>query len=156
MTNKAYRLCDFICSNDIDILAVTEMWLHPGNHDATVLASLVPPGYSIRHQARESGYGGVAVVHKDNVAIAPLDIATYTTFECLDLTVKTNPPTSLSVIYRPPPSSKNGLTFNKFIDEFTAFLEKKILQRGHPNECNGKMFSNLLESLGLKQRRSYT
>ena len=100
--NKADRLCDFICLNDIDILALTKTWLHPGNHDATVLASLVPPGYSIRHQVSESGYGGFAVVHKDNVTIAPLDIATYTTFECLDLTVKTNPPTSLSVIYRPP------------------------------------------------------
>ena len=112
--NKADRLCDFICSNDIDILALTEMWLCQGYREATVLASLVPPGYSIQHQAHESGYGGVAVVHKDNVTIAPLDIATYTTFECLDLTVKTNLPTSLSVKYRPPTSSKNGLIFTKF------------------------------------------
>ena len=62
------------------------------------------------------------------------------------------------------PSSTNGLTFNKFIDEFTACLETKILQRGHlliggdfnthvdsPNDCKGQMFSDLLESLGLKQ-----
>ena len=164
---RKIKLIGFVTSSarmTFYILALTETWLHPGNHDATVLASLVPPGYSIRHQACESGYGGVAVVHKDNVAIAPLDIATYTTFECLDLSVRTNPSTSLSVIYRPPPSPKNVLTFNKFIDEFTAFLETKILQRGllliggdfnthvdNPNDWNGQMFSDLLEALCLKQ-----
>ena len=49
------------------------MQLRLGNHDATVLASLIPPGYSIGHHACESGYGGVAVVHDYNVTIAPLD-----------------------------------------------------------------------------------
>ena len=56
------------------------------------------------------------------------------------------------------------IDLHKFIDEFTAFLETKILQRGHlliggdfnthvdnPNDRNGQMFSDLLESLGLKQ-----
>ena len=99
-------------------------------------------------------YGGVAVVHKDNVTIAPLDIAPYMTFECLDLTVKTNPRTSLSTIYRPRPSPKNGLNFNKFIDEFTAFLETKIPERGHLlisgdltwllKECLGGFFSAIV------------
>jgi len=57
-------ICDFIISNGVDILAITETWLGTVIDDH-VLFDLIPSGYDILHTARSgSRGGGVAVVFK--------------------------------------------------------------------------------------------
>jgi len=56
-------ICDFIISNGVDILAITETWLGTVIDDH-VLSGLIPSGYGILHIARSgSRGGGVTVVY---------------------------------------------------------------------------------------------
>ena len=49
-------------------------------------------------------------------------------FEHLEITLCTpNTPTDLLVIYHPPPSQTNRCTLHQFCDEFSSFLEEKVL-----------------------------
>ena len=77
-------------SHNLDVLALTETWL--SNGDNSILNELLPPGYAIRHVDRGRRGGGVAQ------------------FELLDcIIIKVNKlSTRVVVVYRPPPSCKNG------------------------------------------------
>ena len=63
LKNKTTSLFDFIVSQNIDVLALTETWLCCG--DNAVLNELLPPGYDIRHADRERRGGGVALIYKN-------------------------------------------------------------------------------------------
>ena len=43
--NKAMAVKDFVVDQDIDILALTETWLRPGNIDDIEIRTLCPTGY---------------------------------------------------------------------------------------------------------------
>ena len=62
LKNKTTSLFDYIVSQNIDVLALTETWLCCG--DNAVLNDLLPPGYDIRHVDRERRGGGVALIYK--------------------------------------------------------------------------------------------
>ena len=57
LKSKTTSLFDCIVSPNLDVLALTEMWLCNG--DNIILNELLPPGYDIRHVDRE----GEVVVH---------------------------------------------------------------------------------------------
>ncbi|CAG2215034.1 unnamed protein product [Mytilus edulis] len=67
--NKSTSICDFMLSNDADILALTETWLGT-SIDKQVISEITQNGYSI-HQISRKGKtgGGVAVIHKSNIEI---------------------------------------------------------------------------------------
>lgn len=52
---------DFVVDNDIDILALTETWLRPGNVDDIEVGTLCPTGYRFLHVPRPHGRGGGGV-----------------------------------------------------------------------------------------------
>ena len=86
--NKATTIHQFIVDNDLDILVVTETWLHSGGVDGHIISALTPPGYTVRHVARPTGYGGVAVIHRSSLTLsAREDFPTATTYECLCLDI---------------------------------------------------------------------
>ena len=62
LKNKTTSLFDFIVSQNIDVLALTETWLCCGNN--AVLNELLPPGYDIGHVDRERRGDGVALIYK--------------------------------------------------------------------------------------------
>ena len=64
MKNKTTSSFDFIVSQNIDVLDLTETWLCCG--DIVVLNELLPLGYDIQHVDREKRGGGVALIHKKN------------------------------------------------------------------------------------------
>ena len=67
--NKTISLCDYIVSNDFDVIALTETWLG-STIDETCLRELVPNGYSIKHIARNGKKrGGVALVYKSAITL---------------------------------------------------------------------------------------
>lgn len=43
--NKIMKVKDFVVDHDIDILAITETWLQPGNIDEVDIGTLCPTGY---------------------------------------------------------------------------------------------------------------
>ena len=62
--------------------------------------------------------------------------AAFKSFEQMELQLSfTSPPTCLIVVYRPPPSTKNRLTFPLFLDEFTFFLERLVCSFGQLLIC---------------------
>ena len=68
--NKTMSVKDFVVNQDIDILALTETWLRPGNIDDVEIRALCPIGYRFLHVPRgHSRGGGVGLLFKDTLQI---------------------------------------------------------------------------------------
>ena len=65
LKNKTTSLFDFIVSQNLGVLALTETWLCNG--DNIILNELLPPGYDIRHVDRGRRGGGVALIYKKDI-----------------------------------------------------------------------------------------
>ena len=111
LKNKTTSLFDFIVSQNLDVLALTETWLCNG--DNIILNELLPPGYDIRHVDRGRRCGGVSLIYKKYISFRNIVITNeITQFELLDCIIKVNKlSTRVVVVYRPPPSCKNGLRY---------------------------------------------
>ncbi|KAI0211970.1 hypothetical protein LSAT2_003155, partial [Lamellibrachia satsuma] len=60
---KTTMICELMEDNDLDVLAITEMWLTPD--DSVSAGCITPASYQLRHADRKRGIGGVvAVVYK--------------------------------------------------------------------------------------------
>ena len=85
-----------------------------------VFNPVAPYGYyDIRHVDRERRGGGVALIYKKDISFRNI-VPTHeiTQFELLDCIIKVNKlSTRLVVVYRPPPSRKNGLKYENFAIE---------------------------------------
>ena len=163
--NKTTVLYDFIESNGFDFVAFTETWLRPGDHDSPVIAELCPPGYSCCHVPRQSGYGGVAVVHKTSLGITKEDGTHYHSFEHQEVVLKTdNISIRLIVIYRPPASKKNKANMRIFLNDFSTLLESCVHLPGQllivgdfnihvdrPDLPQVSQFCGILKCHGLRQ-----
>ena len=162
MKNKTTSLFDFIVSQNIDVLALTETWLWCGDNAA--LNELLPPGYDIRHVDRERRGGGVALIYKKDISFRNI-VPTHdiTEFELLDCIIKVQSNTRLVVVYRPLPSRKNGLRYENFAIEWSSYIEqfvevrKELLFVGdfniHIDSSNNesKGFLDILNANGLTQ-----
>ncbi len=165
--NKTTAIHDFIVDQDLDLLALTETWLKGDSRDNVIIQEILPPGYKIIQQARAGRGGGIAVIHRDSIDIkcTPLpsnsQITSFEAIEC-DLTMKQS--AKLFVVYRPPPSTKNGLTFKTFLSDFSEFLEphittlKQLIVIGdfniHVDNCDDREaheFCGLIDNFGLVQ-----
>ena len=120
--NKTISLCDYIVSNDFDVVALTETWLR-STVDKTCIGELVPTGYSIKHVARSGKKrgGGVALIYKSAITlriIASTRDNEFKNFEYMDCSLIINGfSLRLAVIYRPPPSQANGLKTSEFLED---------------------------------------
>ena len=56
--NKVLSLKDYTVDRDIDLFALTETWLEPGDNDGVLFEELTPTGYKFLHNPRSSGRGG--------------------------------------------------------------------------------------------------
>ena len=104
---------DYINDHNIDILGVTETWL--STSDKASSAEVTPPGYKIQHVARSSGRsGGVAIIYKEGFTSPKQNITkpeTHKSVESSELLLSVGSKLiRITVVYRPPPSSKNKLT----------------------------------------------
>jgi exonuclease III len=127
VNNKTHSLRDFITTNDLDLIAITETWLGRDTDD-TVIAELLPPTYDLLHIPRPNGRtgGGVGVIYKKNISLRlHHEVDHYTQFEHLECTMfAAEARLHLFIVYRPPPSTNNGLSHNAFLDEWTSFMQK--------------------------------
>lgn len=60
------------------------------------------------------------------------DVTSFVSFEYMEVLLR-SPATALrmGVLYRPPPSTENGLTATVFFNEFPIFLERLAVASGH-------------------------
>jgi len=163
---KALSVADMVCSENIDVLAITETWLGT-DIDSVVKKKLIPTGYELQHVPRNSRGGGVAVLHKRGIAVKLLDSSAsraYTHFEHMECMLTSGRSARLIVIYRPPPSPENGFTVNVFMTEWEKYLDTLSTctddlyitgdinfhfdRPTHPDTCK---VQNLFHAFGLKQ-----
>ena len=168
---KRSAINDYILSENVDILCVTETWLKESG-DEPKLLDLSPPGYtpfSFPRPTTTCG-GGIAFVILDRLSPhCEFNFSfafNHCTFELVHL--KLCPPNSPVInifsLYRPPGNRKNRFTPRDFVTQFSDLLEfintipGKILLIGdfnfpfnRPNEGYTSELLGLLDTFGLEQ-----
>ena len=110
------------------MMAISETWLK-SSRDSNVIKDIVPNGYCIKHTPRPTGKGGgVAIIHKSEIVLHKQDTDTFRSFEHIECPLKT-PMFSMRIVvfYRPPPSTKHGLTTTVFFDEWDRFIDQHAI-----------------------------
>ena len=128
--NKAMSVSILVISRDIDIFAPTETWLGSAI-DGHVISILVPCGYEFHSVSRPHGTrgGGVAVLYKSGLTLKPIPMRdNYTNFAHSAYYVTIRAVTfRLCVVYRPPPSKRNGCSNTVFFYQWSGFLDNILL-----------------------------
>ena len=174
LKNKTFGLHDYIVSNHLDILAVTETWLFPEDQQNLIyLTELLPHNYKICHIPRSNGQhaGGVAIVYRDSFLLDTVNSSNVADnqinqFEFIDCNLRFNKKIvfRLLVVYRPPPSKKNKLKVKYFWKDWTKFLSDIILchhdwiivgdlnfHLDDTKKYHSKRFCKILDEFGLVQ-----
>ena len=146
-------------------MCVTETWLTGTPRDNAPIAAVKPPGYEMKHVPRTSRKGGgVGMIYREDCTVKLIKSSTYRSFEHMTAQVVSGSSLyHISVIYHPPPSVKNKLTFALFMDEFPRFLADAVMTSGqlliigdfniHVNSESreSKQFTSLLHTYNLTQ-----
>ena len=139
--NKTTGFYDYIVSNDIDVMALTETWLYSDEQENSVyINKLVPKGYRFVHTPRQDGRvgGGVGLLCRKNIKLRAQKprnsvVSGITQFEyqecILSITKDQRSNILLFVVYRPPPTSVNKLSIKAFWRDWKKFLA--ALARDH-------------------------
>jgi len=173
--NKPEILKHLIHDHKIDILCLTETWLHPDTLPA-VINSLLPPSYGFIHQPRpQGGGGGVGFIFNNKISAQNVTLPKYSSFEiqCLSFTVRppsnirsssiTTAPYTLLNIYRPPASSKATflLEFNSLLEDFISSSSELIITGDFNLHVNNSLapyvssFLDLLDTFNLTQHIAF-
>ena len=124
LRNKTSAFSDFVLSNDLDIVGVTETWLRPSDTQG-LMDEITPAGFQLHQVPCENKKGGgVAVLVRNDIDSVHCQTDRQETLE--HITVKLSDRQSgqllVHVIYRPPSTSKS-----RFIEEFNSFMEAAAL-----------------------------
>lgn len=164
--NKTESIVDGIIHHSLDVLALTETWLR--SQDDLIIGELTPPGFILHHIPRPpatEGHGGVALLLRDQWKYDVIDAGPFSSFEVLEVVIHVrNETIRIIVIYRPPPSQVNRVSWQDFINEFTDLLSHHTTTSGrlvimgdfniHINkscDLKAKEFVDLLSIHNLKQ-----
>ena len=170
--NKTTAINDFLTSNDLDLLAMTESWLQSDNDSKPHRVKkheMLPSNYQMIYIPRPEGRrgGGVAVIFKQTILVKVMDYSKCRTnqFEYIICAVTIcKSVIRLIIVYRPDPTSVNKLNVKLFWKQFEDFLNKyaicteEVIITGDLNfhldkitNNNTKQLNCILEGLGLKQ-----
>ena len=166
--NKTSLVMDHLIEHNIDIAVLTETWLAAGNRDLPIIGELELPGYNLYHQPRQQRGGGVGVIINSAFKVTVQNSPIYSSFETMRLSIQASSVCiHLIVIYRVPPSQKNGLSSTDFMEQFSDFLDTLATLKGKliiagdfnihwDNEDNNekKELALLLDTYGLLQHVS--
>ena len=124
LRNKTSAFSDFVLSNDLDIVGVTETWLRPSDTQG-LMDEITPAGFQLHQVPRENKKGGgVAVLVRNDIDSVRCQIDRWETFKHITVKLSDRQSSQLlvHVIYRPPSTSKS-----RFIEEFNSFMEAAAL-----------------------------
>jgi exonuclease III len=80
LSNKAGQVNEYIVDNKIDIMALTETWLLPGDINGSVITEATPRGYELRHMPRGGRGGGVGIIFKKSLKCKLIPPKKFTSF----------------------------------------------------------------------------
>ena len=167
VNNKISTVCSSILENGTDVFAVTETWMNESKQKCIISefrASL--SGYNFHSIPRSNRKGGgVAAIMRSNLNVHVDKRGTFSSFEHMDLNILADKCLiHLILIYRPPPSNKNGNSVKMFMNEFSTFLESAIIAPGrliilgdfnfhveNAERKDAQDFLSLIHSMGLVQ-----
>ena len=123
--NKCGCISEVVLDRDLCMLAVIETWLNL--NDDPVINKLCPPGYTLvnhpRPEEKGSTGGGIGILHKSSLEVETvITKPSYRTFEHLCVKAMLDKHVMLCVVYRPPPSKKNRLTTQQFLEDIEHWL----------------------------------
>ena len=124
LRNKTSAFSDFVLSNDLDVVGVTETWLRPSDTQG-LMDEITPAGFQLHQVPRENKKGGgVAVLVRNGIDSVHCQTDRRETFEHITVKLSDRQSSQLlvHVIYRPPSTSKS-----RFIEEFNSFMEAAAL-----------------------------
>ena len=119
LSSKAICVNELVSDKKLDLLSLTETWLHPDEYVS--LNESTPPSHVISHVPREFGQGGgVAAIFNSSLLINPKPKLSYHSFESLVLSLlhqskKYQQPILFAVVYRAPGA------YSEFLTEFPEF-----------------------------------
>ncbi|XP_071484957.1 uncharacterized protein [Diadema antillarum] len=166
MMNKPTAVCDFVITEKLDVVAITEAWLRGDSRDSPALAEIqnTLKDYRVVKLPRKGKKGGgLCVILRNRYYVTNTKSHSFESFECLELTVSCSGQKTLSLItiYRPPGT---GISTSLFFTEFSRLLESvsllcsKLIIGGDfnfhfddPLAPNTRKLRDMLESCGLKQ-----
>ncbi len=130
--NKTTMCSSYILENSIDLMFITESWLCDTGRDDVIMGEVTPPSYTFfniprvanpNNNSESNGGGGIAAIAKEGLGLQLFPTGrTFSTFEHACFTDMSKS-VYFFVIYRPPPSSENGLKTSDFLIEFDMFIE---------------------------------
>jgi exonuclease III len=164
--NKTEVICTYVIEHDIDILCLTETWMH--QDDPVVINEMSPPGYAFINVPRDSDdhHGGIGVLYKSQLNLCHITNLDFPVVQTFEYAVLSNMSRSMYIVivYRPPPSVTNKLKVSTFLDEFEHFMDcvnvlpGKVLLTGDlnvhydlPEKYDVKRYSTCLASVGMTQ-----
>ena len=164
--NKTLEITDLITEQNIDVLAITQTWLKPGEKDQATRGDLCPPGYELLEKPRPKGKGGgIAIIHKSSLKIQKVVTPSVDSFEILETLININSDiVRLGVVYRPPTGCKTGYPMSTFLEELESYAYSRVTMSGkllllgnfnlhfeNQNNKNTKKFQDILYATDLVQ-----
>ena len=125
LRNKTLVIKDFVVDHAVDLLGITETWLHLKGDDGTI-GELCPSGYRFVHTPRPAGTGGgVELLYKQGFCTKTrMCRHSFRSFECMDVTFINCKSSRVLIVYRPP---EIGAAIGLFFEEFSSLLEEVVV-----------------------------
>ena len=127
INNKAMYLKDYVVDHEIDLLALTETWLDSmHNQSPNTINELCRNGYAVMHVPRSSDTqgGSVGLLYNKCYKMEQRQhFPRYSSFKYMETLLRS--PTTvprIGVLYRPPPSTQDGLSISIFSMNFQLSL----------------------------------
>ena len=163
--NKTLVIKDFVVDHVVDLLGITETWLHLKGDDVTIGSywRALPEWLPFCSLSGPAGTGGgVGLLYKRGFCTKTrMCQHSFRSFECMDVTFINRKSIRALVEYRPP---ETGTVIDLFFEEFSSLLEEvvvcseELLIIGDFNfhmddtaDRYAAQFGSLLELLNLKQ-----
>ena len=128
--NKTISTRELIHDNNLDFLALTETWLSIRDSvDVNELSSDGNKPYACPTLIFTRRGVGLLYNPKFEVYLATID-QQFSSFELMNIVVKSQNPLRLTIIYRPPPLRKNNLSPSVFIEEFEQYVSEQVVTPG--------------------------
>ena len=168
INNKTLTIKDYLVDSKADAMALTETWLKSNDESTFAIRDICPSGYCVLHKPRQTGCGGgVALIYKNNLKFELVKSDSFKSFEHMEFLLHSSILTRLLIVYRPPPSTSNGLSNTMFFQEFPSLLESTVINSGKllmmgdfnyhvddPSDVYAMRFIDLLDTFNLQQHIS--
>ena len=119
--NKTIEINELIKEKGIDILIMTETWLHKDRSDDSKINEMVPTTHEFINEPREQRGGGVGIIiSRQFKYITKIERQTYKSFEHIEIKTRSMPTNKMFRIiafYR-----NQNVNINVFLEEFGNYL----------------------------------